>query len=84
MKVKEMAKKLLKTLTLGEKCKRNYAWSRRTLGIDHVSDCIHYCMGKGSAVDVVYVTIFSICLFMMFLMSTIYHCMPHDSRQKAS
>jgi hemolysin III len=37
---------------------------------------------KGSIVDVIGVTIFSISIFLMFLMSTIYHMMEHDTRHK--
>lgn len=37
---------------------------------------------KGSLVDVASVTIFSICIFLMFLMSTFYHVMEHDTTHK--
>ena len=37
---------------------------------------------RGTIVDVVGVTIFSISIFLMFLMSTIYHSMEHESKQK--
>lgn len=37
---------------------------------------------KGSFVDVASVTIFSICIFLMFLMSTFYHIMEHDTTHK--
>lgn len=38
---------------------------------------------KGTIVDVVGVTIFGISIFMMFLMSTFYHVMEHDTRHKS-
>jgi hemolysin III len=37
---------------------------------------------KGALVDVAGVTIFIISIFMMFLMSTIYHIMQHDTKHK--
>lgn len=37
---------------------------------------------KGTIADVASVTIFSISIFLMFLMSTIYHIMEHDTRHK--
>ncbi len=37
---------------------------------------------KGTLVDVASVTIFGICIFMMFLMSTFYHIMEHDTAHK--
>lgn len=37
---------------------------------------------KGSLIDVVGVTIFSICIFLMFLMSTLYHSMEHETKHK--
>ena len=37
---------------------------------------------KGDLVDVASVTIFSICIFLMFLMSTFYHVMAHDTPHK--
>lgn len=36
----------------------------------------------GTITDVVGVTIFSISIFLMFLASTLYHCMPFDTKQK--
>lgn len=38
---------------------------------------------KGTIVDVVAVTIYTICIFMMFLMSTIYHVMEPETKHKA-
>ena len=84
MKVKEMAKKTLKTLTLGEEIANAITHGVAALWVLIMFPIVSIiAWEKGSAVDVVGVTIFSICLFMMFLMSTIYHCMPHDSRQKS-
>jgi hemolysin III len=37
---------------------------------------------KGTITDVAGVTIFCISIFMMFLMSTLYHIMPYDSKHK--
>lgn len=37
---------------------------------------------KGTLVDVASVTIFGICIFLMFLMSTIYHVMEHNTIHK--
>ncbi|MCX8128804.1 MAG: hemolysin III family protein [Clostridia bacterium] len=37
---------------------------------------------KGSITDVAGVTIFCISIFMMFLMSTLYHAMQHDTKHK--
>ena len=36
----------------------------------------------GTIMDVVAVTIFCISLFFMFFVSTLYHCMPHDTPHK--
>lgn len=36
----------------------------------------------GTIMDVVAVTIFCISLFLMFFVSTLYHCMPHDTPHK--
>ena len=84
MKVKEMAKETLKTLTLGEEIANAITHGVAALWVLIMFPIVSIiAWEKGSAVDVVGVTIFSICLFMMFLMSTIYHCMPHDSRQKS-
>ena len=37
---------------------------------------------KGTLIDVASVTVFCICVFLMFLMSTIYHVMEHDTKHK--
>jgi hemolysin III len=38
---------------------------------------------KGTLVDVAGITIFCVSIFMMFLMSTIYHAMKHDTKHKS-
>ncbi|MHB8062248.1 MAG: PAQR family membrane homeostasis protein TrhA [Ruminiclostridium sp.] len=38
---------------------------------------------KGTLVDMASVTIFCICVFLMFLMSTIYHVMEHNTKHKS-
>ncbi len=37
---------------------------------------------EGTLVDVASVTVFIICIFLMFLMSTFYHVMEHDTKHK--
>lgn len=41
-----------------------------------------YSYQKGSALQAVGTTIFLICLFLMFLVSTLYHCMPFGTTHK--
>lgn len=86
MKVKQVTaqiSKTLSTLTFGEELANAVTHGVAAIAVLVMFPIVSIIAWEnGSIVDVVGVTIFSICLFLMFLMSTIYHCMPHESRQK--
>ncbi len=86
MKVKQVTAQIgrtLSTLTFGEELANAVTHGVAAIAVLVMFPIVSIIAWEnGSIVDVVGVTIFSICLFLMFLMSTICHCMPHESGQK--
>ncbi len=77
-----MAKKIIK-LTFGEEVANSITHGvPALLVLAAFPIVIITAYTKGDLVDVASVTIFSICIFLMFLMSTFYHVMAHDTPHK--
>ena len=87
--MKEKIKKAVRSLTFGEEVANAITHGVSALGVLVMMPIIYiHCYGniltgKGTKLDVVGEAIFLICMFMMFLMSTIYHIMPHHSAHKS-